>query len=217
MSRMPNGKALQTDFHQFELVDEAEVRFSLFPRHGKIRLLGFLNRARTGSYNDALSLAEATHAIPDTSLVRKYGSKTGIAMNIEQPVTDDIGAFARLSFNNGDQEAYEFTEANISIAAGLSFSGSRWGRAGDTVGVAAVVDQISNAARRYLAAGGLGILVGDGRLPHYATEDIVEVYYSLQTTDWLTATLDYQFVANPAYNPDRGPVSIIGLRLRAAF
>jgi high affinity Mn2+ porin len=217
LSRVPNGRELQTDFSQFELDGEAEARFDLFGKDGKFKLLGFLNRARMGSYADAIALAQATHTIPDTALVRKYNSRPGFELNVEQPITDDLGAFFRASFNNGDEETYEFTEANQSFSGGVSLKGTRWGRSDDTVGIAGIVDGISHAARSYLAAGGLGVLIGDGRLPDYATEDVVEAYYSAQATSWLAATVDYQFVANPAYNTDRGPVSIFAVRLRAAF
>lgn len=217
MSRLPNGTAIQTDFAEFELVGEAEARIDLFGRQGKFKLLGFLNRARMGSYNDALCLAEKTDSTPDTALVRKYKSRPGLALNVEQPITDDLGAFLRASFNNGDEEAYEFTDIDQSVAAGLSLKGERWGRDDDAIGFAGVVDGISQAARRYFGAGGLGTLIGDGRLPRYAMEDVLEAYYSAQATSWLAATLDYQFIDHPAYNPDRGPVSFIALRLHTSF
>jgi high affinity Mn2+ porin len=217
LSREPNGRELQTDFSQFELDGEAEARLNLFGREGKFKLLAFVNRARMGSYDDAVNLARATGTTPDTALVRNYRSRPGFELNVEQPVTDDLGAFLRASFNTGTVEVYEFTEVNQSIAGGISLKGARWGRDADTVGIAGIVDGISNAAQRYLAAGGLGVLIGDGRLPNYATEDVAEIYYSAQATSWLAATLDYQFVANPAYNADRGPVSIFAVRLHAAF
>lgn len=127
------------------------------------------------------------------------------------------GAFARLSWNDGSKEAYEFTEINRSLAIGLSLKGAAWGRPNDTVGIAGVVNELSDAARRYFAAGGMGILIGDGRLPHYGSEDIAELYYSAPVTDWLSAGADYQLINNPAYNRDRGPVSIIGMRLHVFF
>jgi high affinity Mn2+ porin len=217
LSRIPNSRELQTDFTQFEVVGEAEARLDLFGREGKFKLLGFLNRGRMGSYGDAIALAQTTGATPDTALVRDYRSRPGFALNVEQPITDDLGAFLRASFNNGQEEVYEYSEINQSIATGVALKGRAWGRKDDTVGVAGVVDGISDAARRYFAAGGLGVLIGDGRLPHYATENILELYYSAQATQWLAATLDYQFVDNPAYNADRGPVSVIGFRLHAAI
>jgi high affinity Mn2+ porin len=217
LSRIPNGKELQTDFRQYELDGEAEARFSLFGRQGKLKLLAFLNEARMGSYNDALHLAQITGDTPNTALVRKFKSRPGFVLNIEQPIKDDLGAFVRVSFANGDQEAYEFTDIDQSLAAGLSLKGTSWGQADDTVGLAGLVDGISKAAQSYFAAGGLGTLIGDGRLPHYDTENIIEAYYDAHVTDWLAATVDYQFVDNPAYNPDRGPVSVIGVRLHASF
>jgi len=217
LSRRPNGSALQTDFTQFQLDEEAEVRLDLFRREGKFKVLGFVNRGRMGSYDTAVALADATQSMPNTANVRNYRSRAGFSLNIEQPIADDLGAFLRAGFSNGNTEIYEFTEINQTVAAGLSLKGNAWGRGDDTIGLAGVVDGISSATRRYLAAGGLGILIGDGRLPHYATEDVMEAYYSAQATSWLAATLDYQFVANPAYNADRGPVSILAVRLKAGF
>ena len=121
----------------------------------------------------------------------------------------------RASLNDGSKEAYEFTEINKSISAGLSLKGTSWSRADDTVGIAGVVNGLSEDARGYFAAGGLGILIGDGRLPHYGTEDIVEAYYSAGLTRWLSLSADYQFIENPAYNRDRGPVSAVALRFHA--
>jgi high affinity Mn2+ porin len=196
-------------------VGEAEARYNLRGGDGKVKLLAFLNRGRMGSYADALQLARSTATIPDTSLVRRYASKPGFALNVEQQIAAEIGAFARLSFNDGGEEAYEFTEINRSLAAGLSLKGTEWKRPQDTVGAAFVVDALSNHARDYFAAGGLGILIGDGQLPHYGYEHILETYYNATVTDWLTLAADYQFIANPAYNRDRGPVSVLGLRLHA--
>ena len=139
-----------------------------------------------------------------------------MAINFEQALDDNLGTFVRASINDGSKETYEFTEINRSLAAGLSLKGSiAWGRPNDTVGVAGVVNALSDSARRYFALGGLGILIGDGQLPHYHTENILEAYYSAQLTPWLTASADYQFIANPAYNSDRGPVSFLGARLHA--
>ncbi|MBV8977257.1 MAG: carbohydrate porin [Alphaproteobacteria bacterium] len=215
LSRVPNSTELETGFGQFELVSEGEARLRLFGRAGKIRLLGFLNRGRMGGYRGAVALGQATGTTPDTALVRQYASRGGGALNLEQEIADDLGAFLRASLNDGSKEAYEFTEIDRSLAAGLSLKGTRWGRNDDTFGLAAVVNGLSRSARSYFAAGGLGILIGDGRLPHYGTEDILEAYYNAAVTGWLNASADYQFVANPAYNRDRGPVSILALRLHA--
>jgi len=147
--------------------------------------------------------------------VRRYASRPGGSINIEQPLTDDLGLFSRASFDDGSKEAYEFTEINRSLSLGLSLKGTDWGRKDDTVGVATVVNAISDSAQAYFAAGGLGILIGDGRLPHYGTEDVLETYYNAGVTSWLNASADYQLIVNPAYNRDRGPVSVLALRLHA--
>jgi high affinity Mn2+ porin len=217
LSDVPNSKVLDSRFSQFEMLSEFEARHKLFGREGKIKLLGFLNRGRMGSYDAALRLAQTTGNPPDTALVRHYNSKAGAVLNIEQPLGDNFGAFVRASLNDGSQEAYEFTEINRSLAAGLSLKGADWDRPKDTIGAAFVINGISQSARDYFAAGGLGILIGDGALPHYGSEDVLEAYYSAQFTDWFTTSADYQFIANPAYNRDRGPVSVMALRLHAQF
>jgi high affinity Mn2+ porin len=139
--------------------------------------------------------------------------RPGAALNFEQELADGIGVFFRGSVNDGSHEAYEFTEINRSGCAGASFAGGRWGRPDDTAGVALVVNGISAAARNYLAAGGLGILIGDGALRNYGLEKIVESYYSISPGPKWTLSADLQFVDHPAYNRERGPVTVIGLRL----
>ncbi|MGA7711744.1 MAG: carbohydrate porin [Rhizomicrobium sp.] len=217
LSRVPNMPALVRGFGQYELVAEAEARHTWWGEPGKLKLLGYFNRGRMGSYNDAVNQALATHGTPNTALVRKAASRPGAALNFEQQISDTFGLFARASLNDGSKEALDFTEINRSLAAGLSLKGEGWGRPNDTVGVAGVVNALSSSARRYFAAGGIGILIGDGQLPHYATENILETYYSGQLTDWLVASADYQFIANPAYNRDRGPVSVLSVRLHTQF
>jgi len=217
LSRIPNTTELETDFDQFELVAEIEERHVLFGAPGKLKLLGFVNRGRMGSYSDAVRLGQLTSAVPDTALVRQYRSRPGFALNLEQGVSANLGAFARLSFNDGSQEAYEFTEINKSLALGVSLKGANWGRSRDTLGVAGVANGMSSDARDYFAAGGMGILIGDGRLPHYGGENILEAYYSAAIRDWLTVGADYQWIAHPAYNRDRGPVSVLAARFHAEF
>lgn len=217
LSRVPNTTKLVRGFGQYELDGEVEERHTIFGQSGKVKLLGWFNRGRMGSYEDALALAASTHSTPDTALVRRPATRPGIAVDVEQQLGGDLGAFMRLSANDGSEEGFEFTEINRSIAAGLSWKGTRWDRPDDTVGGAFVVNDISHSARAYFAAGGMGILIGDGGLAHYGTEDIAEVYYSAALTKWLSASADYQFVAHPAYNSDRGPVSILGARLHAEF
>lgn len=217
LSKVPNMPHLETDFSQFEIVSEAEERHKLFGRDGKLKLLGYVNRGRMGDYNDAVAFGELTHSTPDVALVRNYASRPGASLNFEQGVADNLGLFARASINDGSKETYEFTDINRSLSLGLSLKGAEWSRPDDTIGLAEEVAGISSAARNYFANGGLGILVGDGKLPQYGLENVVETYYSAKVTNWFTATFDYQFIANPAYNPERGPVSIFGIRLHGEF
>jgi high affinity Mn2+ porin len=216
LSIVPNSPELDPTFKQFQWIGEIEHRHELWGRPGKIIVTGFLSRGRMGRFDDALNLAEATGITPDTSLVRRYASRGGIGLSVEQQVSANLGVFARAGRADGNIEPYEFTDAERTVAAGLSLSGQRWGRPNDTFGLAGIVNGISGIHTAYLDAGGLGILVGDGQLPHPGPEQIVEAYYSFPVGSWL-ATLDYQFVMNPGYSRDRGPVSIIGTRLHAQF
>ncbi len=219
LSQIPNDKTLDQTFTQHEWVSELEERHEWRTHPGKIKLLSFINQGNMGSYADAVNLGRLTNSTPNTSLVRRYGSQSGYAVNIEQELAADMGVFARASKNQGNNEAFEFTEINQSLSAGFSLHGDRWARHDDTVGFAAVANGLSGAARSYFAAGGIGILIGDGQLPHYGAEKIMETYYAyaVRAVDHLTLTVNYQYVMNPAYNQDRGPVSIIGARVHLEF
>ncbi|RAK54952.1 carbohydrate porin [Phenylobacterium soli] len=213
LSIVPNNAELTHDFSQFQIVAEAERRFSLRGRPGALRVTGFLSRGRMGRYDDAVRLAETPGVTPDISLVRRYRSRPGVHLNLEQEVANGIGVFARLGWADGRYESYEYTDIDQTAQAGLSIVGGAWGRKDDTFGVAVVVNRLSSAGHRYLNAGGLGILVGDGRLPHPGTEEIVEAYYSLSVLKDVTLSLDDQLIERPAYNRDRGPANVIGVRL----
>ncbi len=213
MSKDPNGERPDDTFTEFQVVPELERDFSLLGQAGKLKLTGFISRARMGDFADAIRLAEATDAVPDVLLVRRYHSHAGLNFNLEQQLSDDLGVFARGGWADGHQQAYEFTDIDKTLSGGASLSGKRWGRPDDTVGLAGVVNDISRDFKTYLNDGGLGILIGDGRLPDAGAEKILETYYSLAAAKFAHISFDYQFVENPAYNRDRGPVSIIAIRL----
>ena len=216
LSEIPNGKVTGVHFGQNALIGEIEVRHQLSGRPGKVKLLAFRNHGNMASYSDATQFGADTAAVPDVSLVRKSGSRSGLALNLEQEIASDIGAFARVGSNGGDKEAYEFSDINKSISAGLSIKGDRWQRHDDTIAVAFAVNGLSANARDYFAAGGLGILVGDGAL-NYGSERIFETYYTLRANSHLALTLDFQRIVNPAYNRDRGPVNFVALRAHGEF
>jgi high affinity Mn2+ porin len=153
----------------------------------------------------------------DISAVRRYRSRLGASLALEQQLSADVGMFARVGKAAGNVETYEFTDIDRTVQAGVSLKGSRWSRPRDTVGLAAVINGISGARERYLNAGGLGVLVGDGRLPHPGPEKILETYYDLTVFQQNHLTLDYQRVDNPGYNRDRGPVSIFAVRVHVQF
>jgi high affinity Mn2+ porin len=213
LSIVPNNATLTSDFSQFQLVGEAERRTDFGGRPGAIRLAGFVTRGRMGRYDDAVQLALATGQPADTGLVRHYRSRPGVYLNIEQEVADGVGVFGRLGWADGRYESYEYTDIDRTAQLGVSVSGDRWGRKDDTVGAAVVVNALSGAGHRYLDAGGLGILIGDGRLPHPGAERILEAYYSLGLANGVALSLDNQLLDNPAYNRDRGPVNVVSLRL----
>jgi high affinity Mn2+ porin len=194
---------------------ELENRYNLFDQPGTLRLLGFANRANAGSFTDALTdPGGASAGIVDTRTDR---TKYGFVLNLEQAVNDDLGLFSRTSWNDGQEENISYADIDASYSLGASLKGTTWDRPNDGVGIGGAINRLSNAEQKYLAAGGTGLIIGDGQLAHDATEDILEAYYSYQIVEALSFSFDYQFVANPAYNADRGPVNLFAGRLHAAF
>ena len=216
LSIVPNSSELDPHFGQFQWIGEIERRYQFWDQPGKIAVTGFLTRGRMGSFQDAIDLAVMTGGPADIAAVRHYNSRGGISANLEQQINDQIGVFARAGFANGGIEPYEFTDIDRTAVAGMVFKGKSWGRPGDTVGVATVINGISAVHQQFLNAGGLGILVGDGMLPHPGLEHIVEAYYQLPIS-FFKLTLDYQLVVNPGYNTDRGPASVVSARLHGDF
>jgi high affinity Mn2+ porin len=216
LSTVPNSRALDPSFGQFQLIGEVERRFELWGEPGKVAVTPWLSRGRMGTYDDAIRLAQMTGRPADIAAVRRYRSRWGLAANLEQQVTPDWGLFLRTGFASPDVEPYEFTDIDRTVAAGAQLTGRLWQRPDDTVGIGGILNGISRSHEAFLNAGGLGILIGDGRLPHPGLEQIFETYYSLAVAAW-RVTVGYQFFNNPAYNRDRGPVSVLGLRLHGQF
>ncbi|MGC1250411.1 MAG: carbohydrate porin [Xanthobacteraceae bacterium] len=215
-STVPNSSDLDPTLQQFQWVAEIERRSELLGQPGKIAITGFLTRARMGSFADAIALAQATGGPADISVVRQYRSRGGVSFNLEQQITAQLGVFARAGWADGNIEPYEFADIDRTVAAGISLGGKQWGRPDDTFRIAGVVNGISKVHEQFLNDGGLGILVGDGMLPHPGPEQIIETNYTLPFS-YFKLTLDYQFIVNPGYNEDRGPASVIGARLHSDF
>ena len=116
---------------------------------------------------------------------------------------------------DGQTEPYAFAEIDGSRSAGLVADGARWGRPHDAFGIAVARHEASPAHQAYLAAGGLGFFVGDGRITP-AAERIVEAFYRWAVTDGVWISLGRQHIANPGYNADRGPVAVTTVRLHLA-
>ena len=213
-----HSNANTLDEHYFErgqYLLEFEKRYSINAQPGKLRLLGWLSRANAGSYRQALKDPnfDGDLSIDQTHAIR---TKYGFVFGLEQAISGDLGLFSRLSWADGQSEVMSFTDIDASISGGLSLKGTAWGRPKDTIGLGGAINALSDAHRDYTAAGGLGVLIGDGKL-RYSEERILETFYSWQVRDPFSITFDYQFITNPAYNADRGPVSVIGTRLHAQF
>lgn len=193
---------------------ELEYRYELFRRPGRVRLLGFVNQARMGKYRRAIAEAAASGTVPKIETTRDFTTKYGLGLNFQQELSDDVGAFLRLGWNDGATETWAFTEIDRALSLGVNVKGRFWGRPADTVGLAYVLNGLSDAHADYLRAGGSGFMVGDGKVS-YALEQIVEVFYALKPLDALALSLDLQEVFNPAYNRDRGPVTVVSGRIHA--
>ena len=213
MPRSSNDMA--QDSHYLEawgMVAEFERRYTVNAHPGAVRLLGFLNSAHMGSYQAAVDNAVRTGLPADIEATRAYRYKYGFGLNLEQEIVKNVGAFARLGWSDGQNEAWVFSDVDRTASLGLSIKGEFWGRANDTVGLAGIINGISRVHEEFLAGGGTGILAGDGNLD-YGLEKILETYYDFAIWKTLHGALDYQFITDPAYNRDRGPVSVLGARL----
>jgi len=184
-----------------------------------IRALVYRNIARMGIYEDAIAVAQATGTVPDIVAQDQEGrQKWGFGFNVEQPLADggETGLFARAGWNDGRTETFAFTEVDRTFSLGGQLAGSHWKRPEDRLGVAVAINGLSGPHRQYLADGGIGFLLGDGRL-NYAPEQILEAYYRVQPGHYVQISPDVQYIRNPGYNRDRGPVSFWGLRLHLEY
>ena len=211
---------------QFEVESDLPFAAPGGPLRG--RVLVFRNRILAGSFADALALAGgsggASAGVPDVGLVRRDQTKTGWGLTLELPLSDDAGLFVRASRNSGNLETFAFAEIDSQWALGGQFSGASWGRSQDRVGIAYAVNGLSDTHRAYLNAGGLGFFLGDGQL-NYGSERVLETYYRLTLPEWGTRigkiqsalSAGFQYISNPGYNRDRGPVTTYTLRWHSEF
>jgi hypothetical protein len=218
---VPNTANGATFDRQIEKAQGTNLELTLKPNDAGtvIRLLTYLNRARMGNYDDALAIGQAMAAVPSVLVNETAGrTKYGFGLNFEQPIADDgeTGIFGRIGWNDGHNETFCYAEVDRHLSLGAQASGVHWGRKEDRVGIAYAVQGLSSEHKEYLAAGGLGMVLGDGRL-NYAYEQVLEAYYRVQIGKYLQVSPDFQYIQNPGYNRDRGPAAVYSMRFRMSY
>jgi len=203
---------------------EFELRRSLLgnllptDRKGVVRVLSFVNHAHMGLYRDAnkaFLAGEGTR--PVIQDVEKFGAvKYGFGLNAEQELTSNLRAFTRIGWNEGQHESFAYTEVDQTVEFGGDYSGRSWSRPYDKLGLTFVSNAIKKDHQDYLKLGGLGFLLGDGKL-NYAREDILEGYYNLHAWRGVFYALDLQYIDHPGYNKDRGPALVESVRMHVDF
>ena len=198
---------------------EFELRHGVVPKKsGAVRLLAYTNYANMGIYRDAVAqFQEGLVAAPDIThhawhITRKYG----FGVNLEQKLTWNLTAFARWGWDNGKTESFAYTEIDSTFVEGVGVNGAKWHRKRDRAGLAFVSNGIKKDHQNYLANGGYGFLLGDGRM-NYGRENIVESYYTTHVWRGIYLAPGVQYIVNPGYNRDRGPVVVPTLRAHVEF
>jgi high affinity Mn2+ porin len=218
--KVANGIHLDADLSRARSENvEFELHGALLKRRaGTLRLLSFVNHANMGSYSEAVDsfLAGVTPTPDITAHPLRTTVKYGFGLNFEQPINKWMGLFGRWGWNEGQHESYAYTEVDQTYLIGMGGTGSAWGRRADRLGFTFVSNGISRDHQKYLALGGLGFLLGDGRL-NYGRENIEELYYTLHLWRGIYPSFGLQHINNPGYNRDRGPVLVPSLRLHLEF
>jgi carbohydrate-selective porin OprB len=220
MPTFANGNVLDNDLADaYGLNGELTVRPD--DRGTVLRLLAYDNRGRMGIYRQAIDIARAADTVPNiVADDRKGRAKYGFGLNVEQPLADsgNTGVFARLGWNDGRTEDFVFTEVDRVASGGVQVAGNAWHRPMDRFGLAAAVEGLSEDHENYLAAGGLGFVLGDGKL-RYEPEQIVEADYRIQLPilSFAELTPAIQHVQNPGYNADRGPLYVYTVRVNLHY
>jgi high affinity Mn2+ porin len=197
---------------------EYELRHGFIPKKaGVVRLLAYTNSANMGIYRDQIIEASEAGVTPDITahpwhITRKYG----FGVNVEQNLTHYLTGFARFGWDNGKTESFAYTEVDQTFAEGIGANGAWWHRKQDRAGVAFVSNAIKKDHQNYLAAGGLGFLLGDGHL-NYGRENILESYYTVHVWRGIYVAPGVQQITDPGYNRDRGPVVVPSFRAHVEF
>jgi high affinity Mn2+ porin len=187
-------------------------------RKGVVRILSYVNHAHMGLYRDAnkaFLAGEGTRPVIQDH--ETFGAvKYGFGLNAEQELTSSLRVFTRIGWNEGQHESFAYTEVDQTVEFGGDYSGRSWSRPNDKLGVTFVSNAIKKDHQDYLKLGGLGFLLGDGKL-NYAREDILEGYYNLHTWRGVYYALDLQYIDHPGYNKDRGPALVESVRMHVDF
>lgn len=194
---------------------EVEIHPELIPKRATVfRALAFVNHASMGNYPQAVAAyLDGRDPRPDLAAhIQPRQTSYGFGLNGEQEVNGYLRLFGRFGWNQGSREAFQFAEADHTVAIGADFDGKRWRRPGHRVGVAMAVNGLAAIHRQYLELGGVSYLLGDSGL-EYGREQVFETYYNLRIVHGIYAAFDVQRVWNPGYNRNRGPVLIFGVRL----
>jgi high affinity Mn2+ porin len=213
---------LDPTFSQLQFVGEIEERHELWGQPGKLKLTAFVTHGRMGDFQGAVALSQPGQPFagdPNDAIasLRTYRYRPGVSVNFEQQVTETLGLFGRAGWADGNVEPWDFTDIDRTVQLGVSMVGKNWGRPDDTVGVVGVVNGLAPVHAAYFNAGGTGIIIGDGALPSYGLEQILETYYSFAISASTKVSFDYQFVLNPGYNTERGPVKVFAGRFHWQF
>jgi high affinity Mn2+ porin len=221
----PNRGAYGQFLRAWAMMAELERRYSVNAHPGAIRFLAWLDEADFASYRVATALLLANPPGPNVGqgsgvtippVARAYRYKYGFGLNWEQEVAKNVGVFSRLGWTDGHNETWTFTDVDWTASLGVSVKGEAWRRPNDTFGLAGIVSGASRDNQKFLEAGGTDMLDGDGKLS-YSPEKILETYYDFQIWKAVHGALDFQYIEDPAFNHDRGPVEVLGARLHWEF
>ncbi len=204
---------------QFMGVAEFEARYELLGQPGVVKFLAYGDNGYLNKVDEVVNFADSDWQFPagrPNNALRRKRLKIGGGVNIQQQLAPDLGFFLRASMADGRYETVDYTDIDRSLSFGLVASGKLWDRPKDEIGGAMAFGGLSGSRVRYFASGGTSVYIGDGALS-YGGEKVLEAYYKYGVMDGVDVTLDYQFIANPGHNLDRGPVNIFGLRLHAQF
>lgn len=218
------ANAPQMEYNSNAHSETAEVVYKpmISGRQAFFRFITSLTHSKAPSYDEAINAVKTGNNFildvmqGNVENTQYGGKKIMFGLSYNQELWDGIGAFSRLGWNDGKYASWAFTEIDNNLLLGLSVNGKRWNRKEDTWGITFASNGISQKHQEFLKLGGIGFILGDGNL-NYHRENIIETYYSAALKKFWSLSFDYQFVINPGYNSDRGPVHVFAIRSHFSF